>query len=241
MSELKERYHLLDMFRGICILLVVIYHTMFNLTTIFDLEIWMFDSALMEFLRAFFVACLAVISGISCSLTRSNAKRGLKTMAAALLITLVTYFAMPEQFIVFGILHFFGAAMLIYAILEPLLKKVPTILGLIVCIVLFALTFDIYYWTRINTSSEILDLILSILGFDTGLVSADYYPILPWIFVFLAGGFLGRAFKKGTAPKIFKANPVKFLSFIGRHTLLVYLVHQPIVYGGMYLWFELFC
>lgn len=235
----KDRYHLLDMFRGICIILVVIYHAMYNLTAIFSVDVWLFGTVVMDSLRIFFVVCLALISGISCSLTRSNAKRGVKTLAAGLLVTAVTYFAIPDQLIIFGILHFFGVAMLLYAAIGRFLKKIPMFVGAAVSVVLFAISFQVYS-VEIYTNSEILNIILSIIGFNTGVISADYYPILPWIFIFLAGSFLGRPFKKGTAPKFFRANPVKALSFIGRHTLLVYLIHQPLIYGGMYLWFEYF-
>ncbi len=227
------------MFRGICIILVVIYHAMYNLTAIFGVEVWLFGSAVMDALRNFFVICLALISGISCSLTRSNAKRGIKTLLAGLLVTAVTYFAIPDQLIIFGILHFFGVAMLIYAAVGRFLKKIPMVIGAAVSVVLFVLCFQVYS-VEIYTNSEIVNLLLSIIGFNTGVISADYYPILPWIFIFLAGCFLGRPFKKGTAPKFFRKNPVKALSFVGRHTLLVYLIHQPIIYGGMYLWFEYF-
>ncbi len=225
------------MFRGICIILVVIYHAMYNLTAIFGVEVWLFGSTMMDALRTFFVVCLAIISGISCSLTRSNAKRGVKTLLAGLLVTAVTYFAIPDQLIIFGILHFFGVAMLLYAAVGRFLKKIPMVIGAVVSLVLFIISFQVYS-VEINTSSELLNLTLSIIGFNTGVISADYYPLLPWIFIFLAGCFLGRPFKNGTVPKFFKSNPVKPLSFVGRHTLLVYLIHQPIIYGGMYLWFE---
>lgn len=171
--------------------------------------------------------------------TRSNAKRGIKTLAAGLLVTAATYFAIPDQLIIFGILHFFGVAMLLYAAIGRFLEKIPMLIGAAVSVVLFVISFQVFS-VDIYTNSEILNLLLGTIGFNTGIISADYYPLLPWIFIFLAGSFLGRPFKNGTAPKLFRANPVKALSFVGRHTLLVYLIHQPIIYGGMYLWFEYF-
>ncbi len=240
MSALKkERYHLLDMFRGICIILVVFYHAMYNLSSIFGIDVWLFKSTIMDLLQIFFVMCLAIISGVSSSLTRSNAKRGLKTLGAGLVVTVVTYFAMPDQLIIFGILHFFGAAMLLYAAAESLFEKIPMIPGAVVSLLLFIITL-IAFPIEIEPTNEFARYSLGILGFETGLYSADYYPIFPWIFIFLTGCFLGRPFKRGTAPEFFSLNPVRFLSFAGRHTLLVYLIHQPIIYGGMYLWFEYF-
>ena len=227
------------MLRGFCIILVVIYHAMYNLTAIFSVDVRLFGTVVMDSFRICFVVCLVLISGISCSLTRSNAKRGIKTLAAGLLVTAVTYFAIPDQLIIFGILHFFGVAMLLYAAIGRFLEKIPMLIGAAVSVVLFVISFQVFS-VEIYTNSEILNLLLGMIGFNTGIISADYYPLFPWIFIFLAGSFLGRPFKKGTAPKLFRANPVKALSFVGRHTLLVYLIHQPIIYGGMYLWFEYF-
>ncbi len=235
MSDInKKRYHFLDMLRGICIILVVFYHAMYNLSSIFGIEVWLFNSAIMDFLQVFFVMCLAVISGVSSSLTRSNAKRGIKTLAAGLVVTAVTYFAMPDQLIVFGILHFFGVSMLLYAAVEGFFEKIPMIPGAVVSFLLFVVAF-LAFPINIETENLFVKYFLGILGFETGLRSADYYPIIPWVFIFLTGCFLGRPFKNGTAPKFFSLNPVRFLSFAGRHTLLVYLIHQPIIYGVMYL------
>ena len=107
------------------------------------------------------------------------------------------------------------------------LEKIPLLIGAAVSVVLFVISFQVFS-VEIYTNSEILNLLHGTIGFNTGIISADYYPLLPWIFIFLVGSFLGRPFKNGTAPKLFRANPVKDLSFVGRHTLLVYLIHQPI-------------
>ena len=81
--------------------------------------------------------------------------------------------------------------------------------------------------------------LLFALGFRTGHYSADYYPMIPWVFLFLAGGFLGRLFARGTVPEVFRKNPVPALSWLGRHTMIIYLLHQPVVYGVMAAYFSL--
>ena len=95
------------------------------------------------------------------------------------------------------------------------------------------------FWT-FDTFKVPNSLVLFILGFDVPIYSADYYPLMPWIFLFFVGTFLGRFFKNGTAPKFFKADVLQPIGFIGRHTLIIYLLHQPIIYGAMYLFFEVF-
>ena len=232
---MKKRYHLLDLVRGICIILVVWYHVLYNLSEIFGGNYAFFRSEGMNNFRDGFVGVLMVLAGISCSLTRSNWKRGCKTLGCGLLITAVMAVAMPDQPITFGILHFFGCCMLLYAATRPLIGKIPVWPGAAVSLALFFLTRNLYY-TVTNVPRSF---VLFALGFRTGHYSADYYPILPWVFLFLAGGFLGRLFARGAVPEVFTKDPVPALSFLGRHTLSIYLLHQPVVYGVMWLYFSL--
>jgi len=189
----------------------------------------------MDLFRDCFVGVLIVLSGISCSLTRSNWKRGLKTLGWGLVITVVTSVAMPGRAITFGILHFFGCAMLIWALCGKLLEKVPILIGVPVALLLFFLGQQLYT----ASTGWFTGFPFFILGFRTGHYSADYYPIIPWLFLFLAGGFLGRLFRDGRVPAWFTKNPVPPLAWLGRHTLPVYIIHQPVIYGVMYLFFEL--
>ena len=232
---MKQRYHLLDMLRGVCIILVVWYHVLYNLSEIFGGEYAFFRSAGMDNFRDGFVGVLVVLAGISCSLTRSNLRRGLKTLAGGLLITVVTAVVMPGQLITFGILHFFGCCMLLYAAAHRLLERLPVWPGAIAGLALYFLTRELYS----TVTGVPHSFLLFALGFRTGHASADYYPMLPWVFLFLAGGFLGRLFAKGTVPEVFRKNPGPVLSWLGRHTMLIYLLHQPVVYGAMLLYFTL--
>ena len=61
---------------------------------------------------------------------------------------------------------------------------------------------------------------------------------MPWFFAFLFGAILGRYFKENKALEIFYKNTIPPLVFIGRHTLVIYILHQPIVYGVLWLIFE---
>lgn len=231
----KKRYHLLDFLRGVCILLVVWYHALYNLSEVFGQNYGFFGSVWLELFRVSFVSVLVLISGISCSLSRSNLKRGIKTLLSGLLVSAVTYIFMPSELILFGVLHFFGVAMLLFAPLKKPVEKLPAFLVCGVSILLFAITYHIYY-ADIELPKSFL---LFILGFNTGFSSADYYPLIPWFFLFLSGAALGRFFARGKVPKLFEANPIKPITFIGRHTLLIYLIHQPLLYGIMYLYFYL--
>lgn len=61
--------------------------------------------------------------------------------------------------------------------------------------------------------------------------SADYYPLLPWIFIFGLGCFLGGYFYNGEAPDFCYRPHCPPLARVGRHALLIYLLHQPVAYG----------
>ena len=231
----KKRYHFLDFLRGICILLVVGYHALYNLSEVFGGNYAFFRSAGMNLFRDCFVGVLIVLAGISCSLTRSNLRRGIKTLLWAMVITAVTYFVMPDQLITFGILHFFGCAMLLWALVGKYLERLPMWPCVVICLLLFFAGQGLYAATAGMSKS----FFLYILGFCTGHYSADYYPLIPWIFLFLAGGFLGRRFREGRVPALFLRDPAPALSRIGCHTLPIYIVHQPVIYGLMYLFFEI--
>ena len=229
----KKRYHLLDFLRGICILLVVWYHTLYNLSEIFGGNYAFFRSHGMNVFRDSFVGVLIVLAGISCSLTRSNLRRGIKTLLWGLVITAVTAIVMPSQTILFGILHFFGCAMLLWAALGKWLQKVPVWMGVIFSLALFWISQPLYE----ASAGQFESFLMYILGCCTGHQSADYYPLIPWIFLFLTGGFLGRLFRENRVPNLFTWNPIPPISWLGRHTLPIYIVHQPVIYGLMYLFF----
>jgi uncharacterized membrane protein len=231
----RKRYHLLDFLRGICIILVVGYHALYDISVVFGQRLPFFGTDGMEVFRVSFVGVLVLLSGISCSLSRSNLKRGIKTLLCGLLISAVTLIFMPSERILFGVLHFFGVAMILFAPLKGVVEKIPAFLGAGISLMLFLLTYHIYSYADFEFPRSFL---LFILGFDTGFYSADYYPLIPWFFLFLTGGFLGRFFADGRAPRFFEANPIKPLAFIGRHTLFIYLIHQPILYGFFFVWFE---
>jgi uncharacterized membrane protein len=61
--------------------------------------------------------------------------------------------------------------------------------------------------------------------------SADYFPLIPWFFLFLAGTVLGVPVKEHKLPDGFYTAKVPFLAAAGRNTLLIYVLHQPVVYA----------
>ena len=67
----------------------------------------------------------------------------------------------------------------------------------------------------------------------TRFTSADYFPVVPWVFLFWCGVFLARLWRPGRGEPPAALRP---LCAIGRNTLLVYMLHQPVIYGALWVW-----
>ena len=165
-----------------------------------------------------------MLCGVSSNLSKNNLKRGLITAGVAAGITLVTYLIkMPIRF---GVLHLLACCMLLYALTEKLLRKLPAVPGLLVSVLLAVLS-DLATKHIAFDSRH-----LWILGWPyEGFVSYDYFPLLPWVFVFLSGVFAGRLFLNSSLPSRVSGIRIPPPEFIGRHALVIYVVHQPLLFG----------
>ena len=121
-----DRVCLLDELRGLAVLLMIFYHGAYDAVYIFRFtgSGW-FTSAPMDFLQRYIAVSFILIAGIMGRYSRSNFRRGVKTFLCGLLVTAVTLLVMPSERILFGILHFLGAAMMLLGLCEPLLRKIP--------------------------------------------------------------------------------------------------------------------
>lgn len=245
-NPIIKRVHLLDEIRGILIIYIVFYHFIFDLTGLYGVNIaWAYSDS-MEYVRLVAVSMLIIISGISCNYSKSNVKRGIKAFLWGVVITFVALLAMPEQIIIFGILHFFGIAMIIGGVLFDKLAIIPAKAGIIASLILFLITYNLYngyigiFNYTINLPQFLLNkYFLFPIGFRCESVfSADYYPMLPWIFMFFLGIFAGRLIKENKAPVFFYKSHFKPIAKIGQKTLLIYLIHQPILILILFLYFS---
>ena len=76
------------------------------------------------------------------------------------------------------------------------------------------------------------------LGFGN-IPSADYFPLLPWLFCFLGGSFIGVWVEQGKTPRWMYKSRMPVFSWLGRHTLIIYILHQPVIYAVCFLVFKL--
>ena len=144
---------------------------------------------------------------------------------------------MAQQTVWFGILNFLGCACLLAIPMEKVLKRIPAVFGIAGAVFGFFLfqNISIGYlglgesvW--ISLPQWLYDIkVLTILGLPfPGFYSSDYFPVFPWIFVFLMGYYALLLLQK--KPKLHERfyTPVPLLTKIGQKSLLIYLLHQPL-------------
>ena len=233
-----KRYPFLDELRGAAILMMIAYHLLYDGVVFAGWDIPLFSPPLsiwQDSIGAFFI----LLSGCMCRLSRSNWRRGLRCLAAACVITAVTFFLVPTVADWFGVLHFLGCAMLLYPVFRPLLDRFPPLPGAVACFLLFWVTYPVnrgkigmLIWQVDLPAFLYRNFATAILGFPPyHFVSSDYYPLLPWIFLFFCGSLLGRILVGcGNRPALFRSH-CRPLAFLGRHSFIIYLVHQPVLYG----------
>ena len=236
----KWRMHLLDELRGTAVVCMIFYHTFYLMGDMFK---WEWGNALYQiFLPAepYFASLFVIISGMACNLSKSNVERGVKLGIIALGITLATYIFDKEYMITFGVLHMLAVCMILYGLVSKYLGVMPIWLGVILNILLFVFLyytqagkFGIPYVKMFDFPKEWYTTnFLFMFGFpDAKFNSADYFPLFPWMFLFFAGGFFGRLIPMKKFPKWTAKKHIPPLAFVGRHALLFYVAHMPVIYG----------
>ena len=252
MNVPKEHYHLLDALRGFALLHMLAFHFCYDLIVIFGQNYSWYRQPAVHFWQQFICISFLLLSGISWHFSRNNFKKGLLLNLYGLVITLVTYLAMPSQTVWFGILNCIGCCTLLTIPLGKFLsrfsqrtvspKNIRHILSqcamLLGALFLFLLCRNItngyltYAAVRFPLPASLYQHpLMAIFGFPhANFSSSDYFPILPWFWLFLAGFFLWGLLSPYAKFRSCLRVRVPFLSAIGRKTIWIYLIHQPILY-----------
>ena len=241
----KRRITIIDYYRGIALIYMAVYHFLFDMAYIFPTEWGKAAYHANDDFIVFDTASFILLAGISCAFSRSNLKRGGRLLAVALAFTVVPAFVFPGEAIYFGILHLMGTGMILYGAFEGYLKKAPAAVMIPLCAVVFTLTyyiskgfvgikglFEIYLPEELLANNQLYPFGV----IKSGFTSVDYVPLLPWLFLFLGGAYIGGIIMKyrDRLPSCCYADPLPWLGFIGRHTLIVYIMHQPVILAVVY-------
>lgn len=237
----RKRIYFLDELRGFAILCMIVHHAFLDVGDVLGLT-WgyrIFD-ALCTVQPAFW-AIFIIISGICSRLSRNTIKRGFVVLGAGLIITLFTAVIMPlfgftGSKIYFGILHCLGSCMIITGLLMPVISKINYKLGAVISAFLFIFTYGINTGTMLFTLIKLpaswyqYDFLAPLCVYSKNFKSADYFSIIPWLFLFLFGAFIGKLAKNENLPKFMYKQRSKFLCTVGKNSLWVYILHQPAIY-----------
>ncbi len=238
-KEDKQRYYLIDALRGFSVLNMVVFHFLYDIFEIYGLNSGWYFHPLSVVWERFICVSFIVISGVSFNFSRRAYRRGIIVNLCGFVVTAVTTLVMPQQAVWFGILNFIGCTMLICQALREYLERVQPFVGIALSLVIFALTYGIpqrYMGVFAFRLFELPDWLYgfkyaAFLGFPSAdFVSTDFFPLIPWIFLFLAGYFFWRCVKKVKFDDVFRVR-VPMLGFIGRYSLWIYLAHQPLLIG----------
>jgi len=228
-ASMSKRIVLFDALRGLSILLMLVHHFAIDLIGLGILPTWLVNNPIVEVLWFVFASTFILLCGFSSEFARNNRKRGVIILIFAYVLTFVTSF-IPGAHIRFGILHLLGFCILLDSFFKPHLRAV----SYRTWFYLFALGYIAFILINAGFWRNPDHLwMLGIVG--ENFASADFFPLMPWFFLFELGTHLGIAAKEERLPKWVYACRFKILPVIGRHTLVIYLVHQPIFYGVLYL------
>ena len=235
----------IDALRGVAILMMVLYHLLFDLSALGGYPIDVYTGFWRLEARAT-ASLFITLAGVSLVLSYARAlgraapgaslfpkflRRGLTVFGAGLLVTAGTWLLYPAEVVTFGILHFIGAGIVLaYPFLRLGRWNLPLGLACLAAGIVLqnqnvALPFPWLLWLGLP---------------PVRYATFDYFPLLPWFGLILLGVWLGGLLYAGgrrafPLPDWSGAAPVRTLSFLGRHSLLIYLIHQPLLMGVLLL------
>ena len=241
---LRRRSGTLDSLRGLTLVSMMAYHACWDLVYLYGMP-WDWYRSFWAYAWQQSICCTFILlSGYCWQMGRHPLRRGLMSFCGGAIVSLVTLVVMPEEPVRFGVLTFLGAAALLTVPLAKWLRRVPPRLGLVLSFTLFLLVRDVNSGFLGFADVPVLhlptgwyaNLVTAAVGFPApSFVSSDYFSLLPWLFLFWAGFFLYRLRPEEPALPNLR---LPGLAAMGRHSLVIYLLHQPVIYGLLMLIFS---
>ncbi len=224
-NQLTSRFDIIDQVRGIAVILMVFFHTSYDLTAFGYLNIdfsedkfWYFLPRLIVFLFLFCVGASLSLAHIPQIKWKKYWPRLLKITLFALSVSVTTYLMFPSAWVFFGTLHCIALTSLMAL---PFLKLPKT--ALVIALALFIPSIFFNY---------------NLPWFTMGHKSMDYIAPFPWFGAVCLGIFAFHYnFHKINAGRILGK---KYLSLLGIHALWIYILHQPIIYGIVFGFYTIF-
>ena len=225
---MRRRFDVLDAWRTAAIVLMAAYHFLYDLYIFGIISANQLFSTPLNVLERFICCSFILLAGASARFSRNNLRHGLVVLGAGLVVEIGA--AVAGQTIRFGVLMLLGSSMVLWHFLGKGLQRLP---GWSVAAGSGVLFFAARWWTGRTAVSVPW---LYPLGFiSPGFYSADYFPLLPWFFLFLTGTALGGWCLAHRENRLLTVSLPGVLTWPGRHSLIIYVLHQPVLYGISYL------
>lgn len=215
------RVPFLDILRAVAVLWMIIFHVTYDMR--------MFGLNQIDFSQGFWFAFPRLIAGtflfcvgVALNYTHHDGVKGgamlkrLKKLGlSALAVSIGTYLVFPGQWVYFGTLHCILAGSLLGAIFVHQ-RKSAFVVMIVILFLQYVAGFDIKWVSSVLQRP-----------------SMDFIPIYPWFWVILMGILLGPYLSR--IPTFMSLRTPKFFDFLGRHSLAIYLIHQPLIFGVLSL------
>lgn len=222
----RNRYEIIDIYRGVAVLLMIIFHFTYDLALFkyVPLTFKKHQDPFWWFLPRIIVFLFMVSMGMSMHLVhfptikwKVFSKRVGKLAFFAIIISVSTYYMFPKRWIYFGTLH--SIAVCSFLVLPLLrLKYFNLIFGLGLFVHVIVTGKSVPWWILPHPAM-------------------DYIPPFPWIGAAALGVFMVKMdWHKWQVPNHILLRGIQYL---GKHSLVIYLVHQPLLYGSVFLFYKL--
>lgn len=235
---MKKRWSLLDALRGLALVNMICYHGLWDLVYLKGMDLPWYESFGAFCWQQGICWTFILLSGFCWSMSRNQLKHGAIVTVCGFVVMAATIAMGPDTAVWFGVLTLQGSAALLTIPMDKLLRRIPPVLGLFLCALLFALTRWVIrggvgipgLFTLPLPAGLYRNLFTAYLGFPQyGFYSTDYFPLVPWLFLYWCGYFLYQG-TKDHLPDLLKTE-VPVLGWMGRHSLTIYLLHQPVLYA----------
>jgi uncharacterized membrane protein len=219
-----QRLTELDVLRGIALVLMVYFHLIWSMHELFGYQVF-YSSWINFYIGKISAILFILISGIVFSFSSSWVKRFVLLASISMGITIVTYLFDPTAFVKFGILHFLALSSLVALLFQNIHKYLLLLIWIAILLTWFLIPY-------VHVQSDVLFFLWFV---SPSFQSTDYYPLLPRFGIYLIGMGLAKILYVSRKNLLWSLLDFAPLQFVGRNTLLIYLIHQPIIILVLYM------
>jgi uncharacterized membrane protein len=243
----SQRFIELDILRGCAIIFMIILHLFWDLDYFGILPLNKNFYSLNIIVPVMFFLLVGICQAVNNNKYKDQPKkmylrtiqRGLWVLNLGMLLTLLTTIVLPDRPIMFGVLHCIGCCLILSA---PFIKFKATSNAVFATMIIIGGILIGACFTIENPN--ILQLAAGFHQSNIGQHTIDYFPVLPWLGVCLLGIALGNIlYKENTRrfplPDLSRYKPTKLFTWLGQHSLTIYLLHQPIIVGLLFLYIKI--